>query len=106
MNPMMGASREEGSKSTKTLWRPVVDAKSGNTYYVNRNTKETVWDKPADADQPWVKDGPNQQQQKQQLQQLPPGWKQHFDQKNQKPYYHNTETGETSWKLPTAYVLD
>ena len=83
----------------KTLWKPVVDPSSGKTYYVNRNTKASVWEKPADADKPWV--NPESQQD----QQLPPGWVEHFDPKRQKPYYHNTNTGETVWKRPMAYEL-
>eukprot|EP01043_Picozoa_sp_COSAG02_P034782 COSAG02_NODE_2452_length_8826_cov_16.362668_8_plen_125_part_00 len=85
-----------GVRDVKTLWKSVVDPSSGRTYYVNRNTKATVWEKPADADKPWVK--PEDQQ-------LPSGWVEHFDPKRQKPYYHNTNTGETVWKRPMAYEL-
>lgn len=95
MNPLDGSGFGD---DVKTLWKPVVDPSSGRTYYVNRNTKATVWEKPADADQPWVKAD-------QQEQQLPPGWVQHFDPKKQKPYFHNTNTGETVWKRPMAYEL-
>lgn len=97
MNPL------EGGGGAKTLWKPVVDPASGRTYYVNRDTKATVWQKPADADQPWF--GQQQQQEAPpQQQQLPPGWVQHFDSNKQKPYYHNANTGETVWQRPMAYV--
>ena len=98
MNPLGSVGGGGGGGAEKTLWKPVNDPKSGRTYYVNRNTKETRWDKPADADQPWVKGGAAEEQ-------LPAGWVQHFDPKKQKPYYHNTATGETSWKRPVACVL-
>ena len=101
MNPLefVGGGGSGGGGAAKTLWKPVTDPNSGRTYYVNRNTKETRWDKPADADQPWVEGGRTEEQQ------LPVGWVQHFDPKKQKPYYHNVATGETSWRRPVACVL-
>ena len=97
-NPM-DPSNPGGSAGGKTLWKAVVDPNSGKTYYVNRDTRETSWKKPPDADRPWGDDttgggggGGNRQ--------LPAGWVEHFDEKRQKPYYHNTKTNETSWKFP------
>ncbi|XP_065829636.1 uncharacterized protein [Oscarella lobularis] len=32
---------------------------------------------------------------------LAPGWSEHFSDKYKRPYYYNTDTGETVWKRPT-----
>ena len=103
MNPM--DSSGGGGGGAKTLWKPVVDPNSGKTYYVNRETKETVWKKPADADTPWIKGGAaGGSGGGVSGDALPDGWVEHFDPKKQKPYYHNTATGETSWRRPTPCV--
>jgi hypothetical protein len=103
MNPM--DSSGGGGGGAKTLWKPVVDPSSGKTYYVNRETKETVWKKPADADTPWIKGGTaGGSGGGAGGDALPDGWVEHLDQKKQKPYYHNTATGETAWRRPTPCV--
>jgi outer membrane protein assembly factor BamB len=103
MNPM--DSSGGGGGGAKTLWKPVVDPSSGKTYYVNRETKETVWKRPADADTPWIKGGAaGGSGGGAGGDALPDGWVEHFDQKKQKPYYHNTATGETAWRRPTPCV--
>ena len=100
----MDPSNPGGSSGGKTLWKAVADpkSKSGKTYYVNRDTRETSWKKPPDADRPWGDDATGGGGGGGGKPQLPAGWVEHFDEKRQKPYYHNRSTNATSWKFPAA----
>jgi hypothetical protein len=101
MNPM--DSSGGGGGGAKTLWKPVVDPSSGKTYYVNRETKETVWKRPADADTPWIKGGTaGGSGGGAGGDALPDGWVEHLDQKKQKPYYVNSTLHKTQWVKPVA----
>ena len=57
-----------------------VDARTGQTYYVNAATGETSWSVPRA---------------------LPHGWVAHTSDASGATYYHNASTGATSWEKPT-----
>lgn len=40
--------RIKKAKKTKLLWQECVDNDSGNTYFYNRKTRETTWDRPSE----------------------------------------------------------
>ena len=70
-------------------WRRVV--RESDVYYFNIVTKSTVWDPP-----PCLFNVP--------LDVSPPeGWDRVWEEEGeQKPYYWNSETGETSWSYPVG----
>lgn len=46
--PAPKSQKSEKQKKPKPLWREYTDHSSGQTYYFNRETKETTWDRPGD----------------------------------------------------------
>ncbi|CAE7345607.1 NEDD4 [Symbiodinium natans] len=75
-------------------WTEHKDPSTGKTYYYNKLTKETTWDKPAAlaakpaVPAPLAPAG------------LPPNWEEHKDPTTGKTYYYNKVTKETSWDKP------
>jgi hypothetical protein len=86
-------------------WVELRDASSGNVYYHNSRTKETVWTRPTDvvdsadarplpavaASAALTASAPP----------LPPHWAEVLDASSGNVYYHNTLTGKTSWERPS-----
>ena len=71
--------------------------KSGRKYYVNRNTKETSWKKPADFDAPLSGGGGDGSGAGKTL------WKELTDKSSGRKYYVNRQTKETSWNKPADF---
>ncbi|KAH9582260.1 WW domain [Trypanosoma melophagium] len=97
------------------FWEERVDPKSGKKFYLNHQTRETTWTRPALL--------PLQQQQQQQQPQhqqqpvgpvaplggtaavsgvsaLPPFWEERVDPKSGRKFYVNHQTRETTWTRP------
>jgi hypothetical protein len=73
------ALHRESQSQLPPGWSAVVDARTGQTYYVNAATGETSWSVPRA---------------------LPHGWVAHTSDASGATYYHNASTGATSWTHP------
>jgi hypothetical protein len=80
-------------------WVEKTDLKTGKTYYVNRQTKETTWTRPPDIDASSVPASVDVSAQD--AVPLTP-WVEKSDPKSGRPFYYNKETKETSWTKPEA----
>lgn len=74
------------SGGSHPVWKEVVDQNTGKTYYVNRQTKATTWDRPAELA---AAESASSSE-----------WVEHFDKERNRPYYSNKVTKETSWTKP------
>jgi len=95
-NPMNAAFGVPGSSSG--VWKEVVDKTSGKTYYVNRQTKATTWERPAELSNshgggvgPMGTGGDGGSH---------PVWKEVVDKTSGKTYYVNRQTKATTWDRP------
>jgi hypothetical protein len=79
-----------------SAWASVVDAASGKTYYVNRDTKETSWTKPAGFAEVPASPVPAASS-------SASPWTSKVDQASGKTYYINKDTKETSWTKPAGF---
>jgi hypothetical protein len=98
-NPMHKGGTQASNQ--KTLWKAITDQNTGKEYYVNRQTRETTWTKPADFDAQLTggsggsggfgadKEGDGL-------------WKEVVDAKTGRPYYVNRQTKETTWTKPAG----
>eukprot|EP00531_Pseudo-nitzschia_arenysensis_P017383 CAMPEP_0116125268 /NCGR_PEP_ID=MMETSP0329-20121206/5721_1 /TAXON_ID=697910 /ORGANISM="Pseudo-nitzschia arenysensis, Strain B593" /LENGTH=1109 /DNA_ID=CAMNT_0003619299 /DNA_START=125 /DNA_END=3451 /DNA_ORIENTATION=+ len=86
-------------------WQEVQDPTSGKTYYFNKTTQETSWEKPtptasepAAATTTTTNDAaaaPSEEQS---------DWAETLDPSSGKNYYYNSKTGETSWEKPACLM--
>ena len=81
-------------------WEELVDQASGQVYYSNPSTGEATWDRPNDASPD--QSGYGLGRIPVQVQELPAGWTEGFDESCSMPYYYNEQTGQTQWDPPTA----
>ena len=89
-------------------WVPVYDEANQKYYYHNQATGETSWDPPANYSDPSssstadgqavITEAPVQST-------LPEQWTEMYDEGNQRYYYYNSATGETSWDMPVSIDL-
>lgn len=79
-------------------WVEKVDSKSGKTYFLNRQTKETTWTRPPEL----AASTPPEKAQSASTSPLPDPWVAKTDSTSGKTYYVNRLTKETSWTRPTA----
>ena len=100
-NDNESATLEQQRVVTENAWEEKSNAK-GFTYYVNRVTGDTVWEKPKSSVPPenkntvwdeWAKNGINETE---------PTWEKYFDEQSGHEYYHNPLTMENSWTLPAG----
>ena len=89
----------------KTRWKELADPNTGKHYYVNRETRETSWSKPADFDAPLTSSGTAKavQQSKGGGGEIKLLWKEVTDKNTGKLYFVNRQTKETSWKRPADF---
>ena len=89
-------------------WTEHKDPVTGKTYYYNKLTKETTWDKPASRPAtsmpaaPAVPKGLLVPGAPAALGGLPPDWTEHEDPATGKAYYYNKVTKETTWDKPSS----
>jgi len=78
-------------------WEEVQDPTSGKTYYFNKQTQETSWEKPTAklSESTKVNDGAAPAQEEN-------DWVETLDPSSGKNYYYNAKTGETSWEKPVT----
>jgi len=100
-------------------WTSHEDPNSGKTYYTNKTTGETTWDRPhlktesAATDEGEPATAPREPQAEPEpavdtepeseasSDELPSGWSAHEDPSTGTTYYANQATGETTWDRPT-----
>ncbi|RLN48289.1 hypothetical protein BBJ29_001522 [Phytophthora kernoviae] len=71
--------------------------KEGRTYYYNRSTKQSAWEKPADFDGDETTAAPVPSTASSSKK---PDWEELWDPKNERAYYYNRVTRKTQWQKP------
>eukprot|EP00537_Pseudo-nitzschia_pungens_P011057 CAMPEP_0172385446 /NCGR_PEP_ID=MMETSP1061-20121228/3118_1 /TAXON_ID=37318 /ORGANISM="Pseudo-nitzschia pungens, Strain cf. pungens" /LENGTH=1522 /DNA_ID=CAMNT_0013114481 /DNA_START=89 /DNA_END=4660 /DNA_ORIENTATION=+ len=80
-------------------WEEVQDPTSGNSYYVNKETQETSWEKPIKESSPSSTED-DQAPSSEEPQEA--DWAETLDPTSGETYYYNAKTGETSWEKPES----
>jgi hypothetical protein len=127
---MVGPSPTKAKKPAQIIgghayyceWDPVLDPESGDTYYVNKYTEETTWDKPreltlfekqihAAKEIQKTARGRQGRARVQNIKQEKRGhivdkcdWEAVVDPSSRDTYYYNTKTQDTTWDKPPAFV--
>ncbi|CEG45712.1 th1 family protein [Plasmopara halstedii] len=73
--------------------------KEGRTYYYNRNTKQSAWEKPAEFD------GEEPCNSGSTLSSKKAEWEELWDPKNERAYYYNRTTRKTQWQRPEGVEI-
>jgi len=79
-------------------WESTLDKATGKTYYYNKKTKETVWEKPVGYDEVRKELASSEKEEG-----APELWKATVDQSTGKTYYYNKKTKEVSWTIPKGF---
>lgn len=79
-------------------WKSTLDQTTGKSYYYNKKTKETVWEKPVGYDE--ARKELASREEKDVASNL---WKATVDPSTRKTYYYNKQTKEVSWTIPAGY---
>lgn len=78
------------NRAKMSTWTELYDEGSGQNYYLNTETNEVTWDKPAALESQPTSTA------------LPAGWTELYDEGSGRVYYVNESTNETSWDLPVS----
>ncbi|KAF4036540.1 putative WW domain-containing protein [Phytophthora infestans] len=78
-------------------WQEVVDPVSGDSYYWNETTNETVWERPGSVVRKKVETSKAKS-----AEDLADGWEEVPDAASGEAYYWNRKTNETTWTRPVA----
>mmetsp|Transcript_12886 Transcript_12886/g.27163 ORF Transcript_12886/g.27163 Transcript_12886/m.27163 type:complete len:783 (+) Transcript_12886:176-2524(+) len=83
-------------------WEEVQDPSTGKSYYFNKKTQATSWEKPIETSaEPSTEDDTVLSSGE------PQGdWTETLDPSSGKNYYYNAKTGETSWEKPNCLVAE
>ncbi|GMF14450.1 unnamed protein product [Phytophthora fragariaefolia] len=82
---------------TDTGTAPAHVTKEGRTYYYNRATKQSAWEKPADFDGEEPGAAPAAARKAE--------WEELWDPKNERAYYYNRVTRKTQWQRPEGVEI-
>ncbi|ETL81161.1 hypothetical protein L917_18449 [Phytophthora nicotianae] len=88
----------EQSNALPPGWQEVVDPASGDSYYWNETTNETVWERPGSSAVKKVETA----EPKTTADSLADGWEEVPDAASGDVYYWNRKTNETTWTQPVA----
>jgi len=95
-----------------SAWVAHFDEGEEKYYYHNETTDETTWEKPDDyTHEELVAEEPAAKRQRVDDDEplmnatvISGGWEAHYDEGEQKYYFHNEATGETTWEKPEGFV--
>ena len=90
-----GARKRRGDPAG---WHSRIDPKTKRKYYINDETKETSWKKPGDVE--GAEKAPEDSKKDKEKKKEWHGWKKYKDPKTGRPYWHNKESGKTTWTDP------
>jgi len=82
-------------------WTQLIDPSSGNPYYVNSVTNETVWDQPEGWVDPATLEAGGGGVDPAEVAQ----WETHFDETSQQTYWYNKGSGEVSEECRTCLLF-
>jgi len=107
--PQQQPQQSGGGNDLEDGWEERFDPNTNHAYYYNSTTGVSQWEKPVKKNQGGGFGG-NQNgynngggyQQNGGGDSLPPGWKEMTDNNTGRPYYVNTQTGESVWERPTG----
>lgn len=88
---------EDQCSATPVGWKEIVDSESGDVYYWNEATNETVWERPENLVVPTIVEAAQTK-----TEELVDGWEAVRDAASGDIYYWNQKTNETTWVRPIA----
>ena len=102
-SPQSSPRAPEDDRS-KCVWEKKSNVK-GFTYFVNKVTGDTVWEKPSDYVEEQQQHGAWDEWEKNGLSDSKQVWESYIDNKSGHEYYHNPVTGENSWVVPAEATV-
>jgi len=108
--PNSEAVVREDQKDLPDGWERVWSEEENRYYYTNRKTGGSSWTKPKvyniesleDDNQQGEAQDDNDEETSEEEQDLPPGWEAVWSKDKERYYYHNSETGKSTWVKPEA----
>jgi len=90
---LLATQMPEVQSMEASKWKEATDSKTGRTYYYNKLTKKSTWEKPKDLDQNQQTATPSMEASQ---------WKEATDLKTGRTYWYHVKTKETTWKNPVG----